>query len=192
MESPTESAVLVPIPAVEPVVAEHRRRLDPGSAWGVPAHVTVLYPFVPPSEHGPEMLERLAEVVGSVPTFSCSFTGPAWFNDHVVWLRPAPDTSFRALTDAVWRSFPDYPPFGGVHDDVVVEPSRAGEGATEGRDRPHHLGQPSEHRGSVLARGNERIEHRDVGRHAPCRTWVQPPSMLRHHGLDRWDRDDDS
>ena len=119
MENPTESAVIVPVPAVEPVVAEHRRRLDPGSAWGVPAHVTVLYPFVPPSEHGPEMLERLAEVVVSVPTFSCSFTGPAWFNEHVVWLRPEPDTSFRALTDAVWRSFPDYPPFGGVHDDVV-------------------------------------------------------------------------
>lgn len=119
MENPTESAVIVPVPAVEPVVAEHRRRLDPGSAWGVPAHVTVLYPFVPPSEHGPAVLERLAEAVRSIPAFSCSFGGPDWFGENVVWLRPEPDASFRALIDAVWQSFPDYPPFGGDHDDVI-------------------------------------------------------------------------
>ena len=45
----TESAVLVPIPAAERVVSTHRSRLDGAAALGVPAHVTVLFPFVPPT-----------------------------------------------------------------------------------------------------------------------------------------------
>jgi 2'-5' RNA ligase len=115
----TQSAVLVPVPAVEPVVAEHRRRLDPASTLGVPAHVTVIYPFVQPSELGAALFERLADAVRSVPAFTCSFTGPDWFDENVVWLRPEPDTHFRVLTHAVWESFPDYPPYGGEFDDVT-------------------------------------------------------------------------
>jgi len=119
MTDPTESAVLVPVPAAEPVVAEHRLRLDSAAPAGVPAHVTVIYPFVPPGELGPALIECVAEAVRSVPAFSCYFTGPAWFNEHVVWLRPEPDTPFRALTHAVWQAFPDYPPYGGEHDEPI-------------------------------------------------------------------------
>jgi hypothetical protein len=35
--------------AGEPAVSRHRARLDRAAAWGVPAHVTILYPFVTPS-----------------------------------------------------------------------------------------------------------------------------------------------
>jgi hypothetical protein len=42
------SAVTVLVPAVEPAVARHRRDLDASATWGVPAHVTVLFPFVAP------------------------------------------------------------------------------------------------------------------------------------------------
>ena len=42
-----ESAVLVPVPEAERAVSRHRARLDGAAARGVPAHVTVLYPFVP-------------------------------------------------------------------------------------------------------------------------------------------------
>jgi hypothetical protein len=44
-----QSAVLVPAPEAEPAVSHHRARLDRAAAWGVPAHVTILYPFVAPS-----------------------------------------------------------------------------------------------------------------------------------------------
>jgi hypothetical protein len=36
-----------------------------------------------------------------------------------LYLAPDPDRSFAALTDAVWRAFPDYPPFEGKFDTVV-------------------------------------------------------------------------
>ena len=36
-----------------------------------------------------------------------------------LYLAPDPDVSFSALTDAVWRAFPDHPPFEGKFDTVV-------------------------------------------------------------------------
>jgi len=44
----TESALIVPVPEAEPVVGEFRASLDRCAGWGVPAHVTVIYPFRAP------------------------------------------------------------------------------------------------------------------------------------------------
>lgn len=52
---PMESSLIVPIPAAMPIIEPWRERLDPYSAYGMPAHVTVLYPFLPPSEWGTEL-----------------------------------------------------------------------------------------------------------------------------------------
>jgi 2'-5' RNA ligase len=114
-----ESAVLVPVPEAEPVVGQHRDRLDRAAVLGVPAHVTVLYPFVPPPAITTAVIARLAEAVGSVSAFGCEFATTAWFGDEVLWLAPRTDEPFRALTQAVSAAFPGYPPYGGVHDDVV-------------------------------------------------------------------------
>jgi 2'-5' RNA ligase len=115
----TETAVIIPIDAVEPAVAEHRRQLDVAASWGVPAHVSVLYPFVHPSAIDDDVISRLASALVSVPAFDCTFARCDWFGEEVLWLAPEPDGPFRALTSAVWRVFPDYPPYGGVFDDVV-------------------------------------------------------------------------
>lgn len=115
----TETAVIVPVDAAEVAVAEHRRRLDAAAAWGVPAHVTVLYPFVHPNAVDGELLGRLDEALSSVPAFECAFTQCKWFGEAALWLAPQPDQPFRDLTSAVWRAFPEHPPYGGAFDDVV-------------------------------------------------------------------------
>jgi 2'-5' RNA ligase superfamily len=119
--SPTvsQSAVLVPVPEAERVVSGHRDRLDRAAAWGVPAHVTVLYPFVPPSAITAAVIAGLADAVGSIGAFGCEFATTAWFGEEAVWLAPQPDEPFRALTQAVSVAFPGYPPYGGAFDDVV-------------------------------------------------------------------------
>jgi hypothetical protein len=111
--------VLVPVPEAELVVGHHRDRLDDAAVRGVPAHVTVLYPFVPPPAINAAVIARLADAVGSVSAFVCEFATTAWFGDDVLWLAPRPDEPFRALTQAVSAAFPGYPPYGGVYDDVV-------------------------------------------------------------------------
>ncbi len=115
----TLSAVVVPVEAVEHVVGEHRRRLDPSAPWGVPAHVTVLVPFVPPAAIDDAVLARLGAALATVEAFDCVFAGCAWFDDRVLWLAPEPAAPFRALTAAVVAAFPDHPPYGGAFDDVV-------------------------------------------------------------------------
>jgi 2'-5' RNA ligase len=115
----TESAVVVPVPEAEPAVGRHRARLDSAAGLGVPAHVTVLFPFVAPPDLTSTTMRQLAAAIGSVAEFGCVFRRTAWFNERVLWLAPEPDAPFRALIRAVTAAFPDYPPYGGAHSDVV-------------------------------------------------------------------------
>jgi hypothetical protein len=114
-----ESAVIVPVPEAEPIVSGFRASLDRSAAWGVPAHVAVIYPFLPPNRIGAAELQRLRAAVGSVPTFDVAFPEVRWFDDRVVWLAPRPADGFRALIDAVWSEFPECAPYGGAFDDAV-------------------------------------------------------------------------
>ena len=109
-----ESAVIVPVPEAEPVVGEFRAALDRTTAWGVPAHVTVIYPFLPPERLDHREMERLRAAVRSVPHFEVSFSDVRWFDDTAVWLAPHPADGFRALIDTVWAAFPECPPYRGV------------------------------------------------------------------------------
>jgi len=116
---PTQTAVIVPVSAAGPLVDEHRRLLDSAAAWGVPAHVTVLYPFVEPAQVDDHVIAALAAAIGSVAAFVCSFARTQWFGQDVLWLDPEPAGLFRDLTASVWGAFPDHAPYGGAHDDVV-------------------------------------------------------------------------
>jgi hypothetical protein len=110
----SESAVIVPIPEAEPLVGEFRASLDGAARWGVPAHVTVIYPFLAPDHLGAEELRMLGEAVASVPRFDVVFSEVCWFGDKTVWLAPDEPDGFRAMIDAVWSAFPACPPYGGA------------------------------------------------------------------------------
>jgi 2'-5' RNA ligase len=111
--------VIAAVPAAEPLVGVHRQQLDVAAGWGVPAHVTVLYPFVAPEAITDDVITTLGAVVRSVRAFDCWFVRTRWFGQDVVWLDPEPAQPFRQLTAAVWQAFPRHPPYGGAYDDVV-------------------------------------------------------------------------
>jgi 2'-5' RNA ligase len=114
----TETALVVPVPAAEDAVGGYRSRLDPAAAWGVPAHLTVVYPFAPPVRVA-ALLPALEDAVRSVAAFDFTLARTAWFGSTVLWLAPEPSEPFRALTSAVERQFPEYPPYRGEFADVV-------------------------------------------------------------------------
>jgi 2'-5' RNA ligase superfamily len=159
-----QSAVIVPFPGVEHFVAAHRSRLDATAAWGVPAHVTVLYPFMPPEALNEATLATLAAAVSTVPSFECTFSGP-FVDDAFLWLQPdAPSRqSFLRLTSAVWEAFPDYPPYQGAHRDdltphlTVAEPRRAtvNQARAAARDVAQHLPYTSPVGEALLIAGSE-------------------------------------
>jgi 2'-5' RNA ligase len=113
------SALIVEVPEAEAAVRAHRGRLDENAGFGIPAHVTVLAPFVPPGDIGPAVRGELSRLFGEMPRFRFRLTGTAWFGEDVLWLAPDEPARFRALTERVHAAFPAYPPFGGQFDEVV-------------------------------------------------------------------------
>ncbi|MHA6617637.1 2'-5' RNA ligase family protein [Pseudonocardia sp. DLS-67] len=132
MES-TLSAVVVPVPEAEPRVGALRAALDPSAALGVPAHVTIMFPFVPPARLDDAVLAALGEVLAAAPAFTAEFSTVSWFED-VVWWAPEPVAPFVALTRAVAGRF-GLEPYEGAHGDDVVPHLTIGHGAPVERMR---------------------------------------------------------
>ncbi len=129
---PTQTAVIVVVDEAEPVVGRFRAWFDRSAGWGVPPHVTVLYPFLPPERVDDTVLAALREICAGVPAFETTLARVAWFGETVLFLAPEPDRPFRALTRAVWDRFPGYPRYGGTHADPVPH-------LTVGHDAPVDL-----------------------------------------------------
>jgi hypothetical protein len=82
------SGLMVEVPEAEPAVARHRERLDASARLGVPAHITVLSPFMPPQAIGPAELARLEHLLAAFSPFRFQLDRTAWFGDEVLWLAP--------------------------------------------------------------------------------------------------------
>lgn len=111
------SALYVEIPAAEALVGPHRLRWD-AAATAVPAHVTVLFPFLHPARMSDEVDRELERIAGTVPAFTVRFARVGRFPE-AVWLGPEPVDPFAALTDAIAARWPDHPPYGGEFEEVV-------------------------------------------------------------------------
>jgi 2'-5' RNA ligase len=117
------SAIVVPFTlplALEAIRLEHVAN----ARLGVPAHVTLLFPFVPATDLSTADAERAARVVGRVPAFDIAFReartfDPAPTSEGAVWLAPEPTGPFVDLTTTLAAAFPAYPPYGGLHDTVI-------------------------------------------------------------------------
>jgi hypothetical protein len=114
-----ESGLLVEIPEAEPAVRRFRERLDSSAGLGVPAHITVLYPFIPPAELDTAVLAQLERLFASIPRFAVRLDETRWFNHEVVWLAPSDPAPFRILTQRVVEAFPAYPPYGGDFEGIT-------------------------------------------------------------------------
>jgi 2'-5' RNA ligase len=113
------SGLIIEVPEAEPAVRHHREHLDANAPLGIPAHITVLFPFMPPETIDPSALTRLGELFADVSRFRFRLDHTDWFGDDVLWLGPQDPRPFRDLTQRVFRAYPSFPPFGGRFDDVV-------------------------------------------------------------------------
>src|SRR5262252_1102547 len=113
-----ESALVVLIPEAENLVGRFRNRYDPGAALGLPAHVTILYPFKPPSEVTSRVTETLSQLFSRISRFDSCFNETKFF-PRVLYLAPEPAELFQALTKTVVGQFPENPPYCGQFDEVI-------------------------------------------------------------------------
>jgi hypothetical protein len=114
-----ETALLLPVPAAEPAVGQHRARLDEAARDGVPAHITVLYPFLPPAGIDEALLASLGTMFAGHAAFGFTLDKVGWFSEETVWLGPRAAAPFSALTGLIAAAFPSCPPYGGQHAEVI-------------------------------------------------------------------------
>ena len=110
----TAVVIVVDAPALEAV---YRDSYPAFAALGIPLHVTLDYPFVPPTELD-EALPRLRSLLARREPFEFSLTGLRTF-PRTVWAAPEPAEPFRALTKAIDAEFPEHPHWRGRFLEVV-------------------------------------------------------------------------
>ena len=128
-----ESALVIAVPEAEPLVSEWRAKHDWSAQRGVPAHITLIYPFAPTETVDEELLRRLRELFASQAPITFELPRVERFPE-VAWLAPEPAQPFTALIELVATRFPDYPPYEGIHDEVIPHLTVA-EGGVELQDR---------------------------------------------------------
>ncbi len=119
-----QTAVIVPVPAVDSLVAPWRSRFDISAGLGVPPHVTVVYPFLPLERIGNEDVRALQEIFAAEPAFTVTFARFGEFPETAdtpgpLYLDPDPAGPFRRLTTVLATRWPAAPPYGGAHLDPI-------------------------------------------------------------------------
>ena len=107
------------VPEAEPAVRQFRERFDASALLGIPAHITVLAPFMPAHAVDAAVLGQLERLFATAGRFRFRLDHTGWFGDEVLWLGMQDPAPFRALTRSVYRAFPAFPPVGGQFDEVV-------------------------------------------------------------------------
>ena len=138
MPEPDKSALIVLVPDAEPIVGAFRKRLDISAIAGLPAHITILSPFIPPESLSQAHVSDLRAFFSDQRRFEFSLGGLCAF-PSVLYLAPDPLASFDALTKASVACFPNYPPYGGAFAQPVPHltvaqqpPAESLEAVTEG------------------------------------------------------------
>jgi 2'-5' RNA ligase len=160
-----QTAVIVPVPQAEAAVRSWRERLDPAAAVGVPAHVTVVYPFLPEARVDEDVVADLRRLVAAEPAFPVTLAGFDRF-PGVLYLAPQPAEPFRRLTAATVRRWPEAPPYGGAFGADVIPHLTISDRATPER---------------------QAAAERDVAGHLPITGVVDEAWLIRFDGV-RWSR----
>jgi 2'-5' RNA ligase len=133
MPSAGEAGIVVLVPEAEPAVGRWRDRYDTSARQGMPAHVTVLYPFLREPKIDDDVRDRLRRVCAAAAPFDLELRRTARF-PATTYLAPEPADPFRALTDALVAEWPEVPPYGGAYDDVVPHLTIADDVSTDVMD----------------------------------------------------------
>ncbi len=110
MEYTTAVVIMAP-PQVQRFAVPLMRQYSGESLLRVPAHITVLFPFVP-QDALDDACRTLRDLCADAPPFEVTLDGYGHF-PTVVYLKPANPAPIKALFRKIYAAFPDYPPYRG-------------------------------------------------------------------------------
>lgn len=115
--SEPSSAIVVRV-ALPPALERLRREFDRSAALGVPAHITILYPWLPAAALSTTARDQLRGIVRETPVFGVRFARVRRWPE-VAYLEPEPADLFASLIARVVARYPEFPPYAGAIADVV-------------------------------------------------------------------------
>jgi 2'-5' RNA ligase len=117
------TVIIVPVPEAEPAVDLLRRANTPDGAEGMPAHVTLIYPFTDDSQLAAGRIAEVRAVLEQFCAFEFVLSKVRRFDnlpsESYVWLAPTPSGPFVQMIEALASAFPEHPPFGGAFATVI-------------------------------------------------------------------------
>jgi transposase-like protein len=146
------SAFVVRVPEAEVSVHGLRQRCDPSASVGMPAHITVLFPFMPPERITSAVLRKAETAIRKFRPFSFAL-GEIRRWPETTYLLPKPATPFIQLTDALVTVFPDYPPYSGKYSGVVPHLTVADRNALLADEAERELRAILNERGPITSQG---------------------------------------
>jgi 2'-5' RNA ligase len=123
------SALILAVPEAAEAVDDWREWTSyakPSS--GMPPHITILVPFATPASIDNSLVDDLRALFSSFESFTFELCVTGRF-PGVLYLAPLPAEPFMRMTEAVWKAYPDYPPYGGTFDSIVPHLTAAEGGA---------------------------------------------------------------
>lgn len=114
----TRAALVVPVPEAEPLVGRFRAAYDPIASLGLPAHITINFPFVPGVDPSADTLSRLRKIFAAAEPVSFTLDGIGRF-PNVLYLKPVPTAPLVHLTEQIAKQFPESPPYEGKFDTIM-------------------------------------------------------------------------
>lgn len=109
----------MPARAAGDAIWKLRLDYDPSAGLGVPPHVTLMYPFLPPAHLSSASIEKLERLAAEVAPFDFALTNVREFEQGVVYLEPEPAEAFVKLSAEIGRAF-GLVPYGGDFGAVAV------------------------------------------------------------------------
>lgn len=114
-ETPTLTALFLVLPEIEEFARPYRQLHTPDGAAGLPAHITLLCPFVPGAEENAEVRQKLATVAALLHPFSLDLSRLDIFPEpRVLFLDPIPREPILAMIRVIMDAFPGVKPYDGV------------------------------------------------------------------------------
>jgi len=106
-----DSALVIPV-SLPPRLERERRLYVSVAAHGVPAHLTLLYPFIAPADLSDHDRQRIASILKQHPAIDYSLGGiRAW--PTALYLEVQPVSPFTQLVEGLVAAYPAWVPYGG-------------------------------------------------------------------------------
>lgn len=112
-----QTGLVIPVPTADALLTAVGARYPGTVRAGVPAHVSLLYPFVAAAELDERVTIALGELLAEQPPMRVQFA-ECYRRDGFVALRPDPIDGLKDLVSETRRRWPDVMPYEGVYGDV--------------------------------------------------------------------------